>query len=106
MTGWTADEWASSSPPEKAETTIPQGVPCTRSISAWTIRSTTPGKFSSSHDFSMGRSVSRTTSSSVGSCFFTVSVNVLNAEPTAADVSRDSSAGLGYWFRPRFFAKG
>ena len=27
---WTADEWASSSPPEKAETTIPQGVPCTR----------------------------------------------------------------------------
>ena len=30
MTGWTADEWASSSPPEKAETTIPQGVPCTR----------------------------------------------------------------------------
>jgi Transglycosylase SLT domain len=30
VTGWTADEWASSSPPEKAETTIPQGVPCTR----------------------------------------------------------------------------
>ena len=30
MTGWTADEWASSSPPEKADTTIPQGVPCTR----------------------------------------------------------------------------
>jgi len=28
--GWTADEWASSSPLEKAETTIPQGVPCTR----------------------------------------------------------------------------
>ena len=25
-----ADEWASSSPPEKADTTIPQGVPCTR----------------------------------------------------------------------------
>jgi hypothetical protein len=34
----------------------------TRSISACTIRSTTRGKFSSSHDFSMGRSVSRTTS--------------------------------------------
>jgi hypothetical protein len=30
VTGWTADEWASSSPPESAETTIPQGVPCTR----------------------------------------------------------------------------
>src|SRR6516165_9625678 len=30
VTGWTTDEWASSSPPEKAETTIPQGVPCTR----------------------------------------------------------------------------
>jgi Transglycosylase SLT domain len=30
VTGWTADEWASSSPPEKAETTIPQGVPCIR----------------------------------------------------------------------------
>ena len=30
VTGWTADEWASSSPPEKAETTILQGVPCTR----------------------------------------------------------------------------
>jgi Transglycosylase SLT domain len=30
VTGWTADEWSSSSPPEKAETTIPQGVPCTR----------------------------------------------------------------------------
>jgi hypothetical protein len=30
VTGWTADEWASSSPPEKADTTIPQGIPCTR----------------------------------------------------------------------------
>jgi len=30
ITGWTADEWASSSPPQTAETTIPQGVPCTR----------------------------------------------------------------------------
>jgi len=30
VTGWTADEWASSSPPEKADTTIPRGVPCTR----------------------------------------------------------------------------
>ena len=30
ITGWTADEWASSSPPKTSETTIPQGVPCTR----------------------------------------------------------------------------
>jgi len=30
ITGWTADEWASPSPPPTAETTIPQGIPCTR----------------------------------------------------------------------------
>ncbi len=30
ITGWTADEWASPSPPANAETTIPQGVPCSR----------------------------------------------------------------------------
>ncbi len=30
ITGWTADEWASPLPPKTAETTIPQGVPCTR----------------------------------------------------------------------------
>jgi Transglycosylase SLT domain len=30
VTGWTADEWASPSPPQNAETTIPQGVPCAR----------------------------------------------------------------------------
>jgi hypothetical protein len=30
VTGWTADEWASPSPPPTAETTIPQGIPCTR----------------------------------------------------------------------------
>jgi Transglycosylase SLT domain len=30
ITGWTADEWASASPPKTADTTIPQGVPCTR----------------------------------------------------------------------------
>ena len=28
ITGWTADEWASSSPPKTSETTIPQGAPC------------------------------------------------------------------------------
>jgi hypothetical protein len=30
ITGWTADEWASPSPPKTADTTIPQGVPCTQ----------------------------------------------------------------------------
>jgi transglycosylase-like protein with SLT domain len=30
ITGWTADEWASPSPPQTAETTIPQGLPCSR----------------------------------------------------------------------------
>ena len=30
ITGWTADEWASPSPPQTAETTIPLGVPCAR----------------------------------------------------------------------------
>ena len=30
ITGWTADEWASPSPPQVAQTTIPQGLPCTR----------------------------------------------------------------------------
>ena len=28
ITGWTADEWASPTPPKTAETTIPQGAPC------------------------------------------------------------------------------
>jgi hypothetical protein len=70
------------------------------SISACTIPSTTRGKFSSSHDFSMGRSVSPTTSSSVGSCFLTVSVNVLNAEPTAAVALGDSNPASGIRFAP------
>jgi hypothetical protein len=30
ITGWTADDWASPKPPKTPETTIPQGVPCTR----------------------------------------------------------------------------
>jgi hypothetical protein len=30
ITGWPADAWASPSPPPTADTTIPQGVPCTR----------------------------------------------------------------------------
>jgi hypothetical protein len=30
ITGWTADEWAAPKPPQTSETTIPQGIPCTR----------------------------------------------------------------------------
>jgi hypothetical protein len=30
ITGWTADDWASATPPQTPETTIPQGVPCTQ----------------------------------------------------------------------------
>ena len=30
VTGWTTDEWASESPPQTADTTILQGVSCTR----------------------------------------------------------------------------
>jgi hypothetical protein len=30
ITGSTADEWASANPPKTSETTIPQGLPCTR----------------------------------------------------------------------------
>ena len=30
ITGWSADEWASATPPKISETTIPQGIPCTR----------------------------------------------------------------------------
>jgi hypothetical protein len=30
ITGWTADEWASPSPPQVAQMTIPQGQPCTQ----------------------------------------------------------------------------
>jgi hypothetical protein len=30
ITGWTVDDWTSPSPPKTADTTIPQGVPCTR----------------------------------------------------------------------------
>jgi Transglycosylase SLT domain len=30
ITGWTADDWASPTPPQTSETTIPQGLPCTR----------------------------------------------------------------------------
>jgi len=30
VTGWTADDWASPQPPQTSDTTLPQGVPCTR----------------------------------------------------------------------------
>jgi hypothetical protein len=30
VTGWTADEWASPSPPQTADTTTPPGLPCTQ----------------------------------------------------------------------------
>jgi len=30
ITGWPADDWRSPKPPETSETTIPQGIPCTR----------------------------------------------------------------------------
>jgi len=30
ITGWPVDDWASAAPPKTADTTIPQGVPCTR----------------------------------------------------------------------------
>jgi hypothetical protein len=30
VTGWPADQWASASPPKDSQTTIPQGIPCTR----------------------------------------------------------------------------
>jgi hypothetical protein len=30
VTGWTADEWASPSPPKAAESAVPPGVPCTQ----------------------------------------------------------------------------
>jgi len=30
ITGWTADAWASPAPPPTADTTIPQGTPCTK----------------------------------------------------------------------------
>ena len=56
----------------------------TRSISARTSRSTSPGRLSSSQVLSIGRSISRTRSSSVRAfCTSTVCASVLNAELTA-----------------------
>src|SRR6202163_4057366 len=62
----------------------------TRSISALTMRSTSPGKLSSSQDFSIGRSISLTRSSSVRALLLsTVWASVLNADSTADTVECD-----------------
>src|SRR5437762_9663488 len=56
----------------------------TRSISAFTMRSTSPGRLSSSQDFSIGRSISLTRSSSVRALLLsTVWARELNADSTA-----------------------
>src|SRR5580704_16192020 len=63
----------------------------TRSISALTIRSTSPGRLSSSQDFSIGRSISLTRSSSVRALLLsTVWASVLNADSTADTVDLDN----------------
>jgi hypothetical protein len=51
----------------------------------------------------MGRRVSRTTSSSVGSCFLAVSDSLLNADPTAAFVVQDGGRSLRLVPVPRAF---
>src|SRR6202008_1902603 len=68
----------------------------TRSISALTMRSTNPGRLSSSQDFSIGRSISLTRSSSVRALLLsTVLASELNADSTAATVERDNICGAG-----------
>src|SRR5438132_8178708 len=63
----------------------------TRSISALTIRSTRPGRLSSSQDVSIGRSISLTRSSSVRALLLsTVWASELKADSTADTVERDS----------------
>src|SRR5438132_8777748 len=62
----------------------------TRSISALTMRSTSPGRLSSSQDFSIGRNISLTRSSSVRALLLsTVWASVLKADSTAPTVERD-----------------
>src|SRR5258708_35412128 len=62
----------------------------TRSISALTMRSTSPGKLSSSQDLSIGRSISLTRSSRVRALLLsTVLASVLKADSTADTVERD-----------------
>src|SRR4051812_49572161 len=56
------------------------------------MRSTMPGRLSSSHDLSSGRSISFTRSSSVRAfCTSTVWASALKAESTAAEVCDDIS---------------
>src|SRR5476649_2772743 len=63
----------------------------TRSISALTMRSTSPGRLSSSQDFSIGRSISLTRSSSVRALLLsTVLARLLKADSTADTVDRDN----------------
>src|SRR5919199_2128129 len=62
----------------------------TRSISDFTIRSTKAGRLSSSQDFSIGRSISLTRSSSVRALLLsTVLASALKADSTAFTVVRD-----------------
>src|SRR3954447_25359914 len=71
----------------------------TRSISALTIRSTKPGRLSSSQDFSIGRSISLTRSSSVRALLLsTVLASVLNADSTAETVERERICCAGELF--------
>src|ERR1700681_3389268 len=66
----------------------------TRSISVLTIRSTSPGKLSSSQDFSIGRNISLTRSSSVRALLLsTVWARLLKADSTADTVERDKICG-------------
>lgn len=66
----------------------------TRSISTLTMRSTSPGKLSSSHDFSIGRSISRTMPSSDEALLpRTVSASALKADSTADIVEFDRIGG-------------
>ena len=68
----------------------------TRSISALTMRSTRPGRLSSSQDLSIGRSISLTRSSSVRALLLsTVWASVLKALSTADTVERDRIGGGG-----------
>src|SRR3954469_6863905 len=68
----------------------------TRSISALTMRSTKPGRLSSSQDFSIGRSISLTRSSSVRALLLsTVLASELNADSTADTVERDNICCAG-----------
>src|SRR5438128_11645223 len=68
----------------------------TRSISALTIRSTKPGRLSSSQDFSIGRSISLTRSSSVRALLLsTVLASELKADSTAETVECDKIGRAG-----------